>query len=333
MDTYIIFNGDEGTIAAYMVINAIRKKLKNFPGEIKKIIPISGPKEDLVLWRFLPEKTENSIIYSLDLALSKNLIYVEKFLAKNNLILYIDHHYPGKIIPEHKNFNLLLADDRKHNTSTFVNELCGKIFDLWATAGASGDNKIEIFNELSFKNNLSDYEKKLLWRFGKFINSHSFSPKDKMSPTELLKDLLNYFSPFDYIKNSKTYAKLAQTYLNDIKNVRSNIKTLYEDKNLIIIEFPAGDYSQRMFAGLAYWFYEHNKEKVIFCLFPQSTTNEGTLFSVSIRSNSNANLIAEQLGGGGRHNAAGANYLLKKNSDIREFIIKIKKSVENAKSS
>src|SRR3989344_1106798 len=117
MNTYIIFNGDEGTIAAYMAINAIKLRLKRFPGDIKNIIPISGPKEDLALWRFLPEETENSIIYSLDLGLTKNLEYLEKSLQKNNLVIYIDHHNPGRKIPSDKNLEFLLADDKKHNNS------------------------------------------------------------------------------------------------------------------------------------------------------------------------------------------------------------------------
>ena len=333
MKTYVIFNGDEGSIATYMVINAIRRKLKKFPGDPNDLKLISGAKEDLKLWRFLPKDTENAIIYSLDIALSKNVNYVEEFLKRNNLVIYIDHHNPGKIIPDHKNLELLLADDKKHNTSTFVNELCGEIFDLWAAAGAAGDNKKRKFEEIIERNHLGNLERKMLWRLGKFINSHSFRSKDGTTAIEIVKDFLNYESPFDFIKSSGKYGSIARMYLSDLKYIRTNKEVIYQDKDLLIIQFPIGESSNRMFAGLSYEFYESNKNKVVFCLFPASITKEGVYYTVSIRASSDAHKIAEKLGGGGRDEAAGASYFLNRGEDIRTLITKIKGAVESVKSS
>src|SRR3989344_691080 len=266
MVTYVIFNGDEGLIAAYIIIKAIGRNYSNFPNS-GKIKTISGVKTDLGLWRFLPEDLESSVIYSLDLALTKNIKYVEKILSKGNLIVYIDHHNPGNNIPTNKNFKFFLPKSSGYNTSTQSNELAGNNFDLWAMVGAAGDNKKKIFNEISIRNNLDKIQKKILWRFGKFINSHSFKPKQGLGSVDILNDILYYNDPFEFINKSNKYGELAREYIYDFKYVRSLRKMIYKDKEVVIVEFPIGPESQRMFATFAYIIQRHNKNKVVFCLF------------------------------------------------------------------
>lgn len=311
---YVVFNGDEGVIAAYQVSKHFKDKFD--------FDYVSGHKYEMDLVKRVKPK-EKSTVYVLDLNLPHNIEAVEELLKGGHKVVYVDHHKFDRL-PKHENFDAYINTEDKHNTSTLVNEiLCKNKFDLWAVVGAYGDEKSEKAEELIKKNNVSPKDAKLLKRLGKMINYNSF--KMKMHPEKLIHILLNYDTPFEFIKHENEFTTdLAKSYTNDLKSLLGKRKRFYEG-DLEIHVLPESDSAESMFADVAYRVQKihPNKKIAILCLEKEAKdTGEKTKYNISIRAPSKAHEYARKLGGG-RETAAGASITQEKNESLEDVVKRV----------
>ena len=114
MTTYFVFNGDaDGLCAAHQFY------LKN----PQPFTAITGVKRDIALLKKI-EQVSGSNVIVFDIAVEKNLPFLDQLSEQNCKILWFDHHISNEN-PEHGNieYHLIVSNDRKPRSKALKKKL------------------------------------------------------------------------------------------------------------------------------------------------------------------------------------------------------------------
>ena len=299
---YDVFNGDADGICALLQLR------QTFPCESKLI---SGVKREIDLLKYVPANSEGHITV-LDISLDKNRSYLKHILINGSSVLYVDHHFAGKI-PVNKNLTAIIDESANTSTSALMNKYLSGSRPLWAAVGSYGDNLRSLALEHTVECELSDEQNILLEELGTYINYNGYgeSLSDlNFTPQDLFRILEPYDSPFDFISDcSFHFQKLRDSYKNDFsKALMLKPERFTKTSELYIL--PNENWSKRIVGVFSNHLANKNPELAHAVLIK----NSDRAFLVSVRAPINRKFGASELcrqfpGGGGRKAAAGINHL------------------------
>lgn len=217
-----VFNGDADGICALIQLRLFHPAQSEL---------VTGVKRDIELLQRV-KVTGSSKLTVLDISMAKNSAALNDLLTLDIKVLYIDHHYAGKI-PQHKNLNAIIDPAANTCTSLIMNDHLEGAHKLWALVGAFGDNMDERAILLGKHLDLSDKDLGLLCDLGRYINYNSYGVDLEdlyFSPDILYTSLLAYQNPLTMIEDCPDiFNRLQDGYRADmaqIKNFKpSNLKT------------------------------------------------------------------------------------------------------------
>ncbi|MDF1577839.1 MAG: hypothetical protein P1P81_05270 [Desulfobulbales bacterium] len=300
--TYIdVFNGDgDGICALHQLRMASPRPAATL---------LTGVKRDIRLLARLAG-VENALITVLDLSLDGNRPDLEKLLVTNR-VLYIDHHFAGKI-PESPNLKAHIDPAPETCTSLIVDRLLDGRFRDWAIIGAYGDNLHRAAREAAAGIALDEGELAILRELGELLNYNGYGRTIEdlhFHPAELYQSLKKYRNPLDFWHSSPKLNKLRHGFANDMKKARQ-FEPYRASKVGVIFRFPDSAWCRRV-AGVFINEKAREREELAHALLMD---NGDATSMVSVRAPVGRRTGADQLcrsfpTGGGRPAAAGINRL------------------------
>lgn len=234
-------------------------------------------------------------------------------LAAGSQIFYVDHHYPGKVLRAHPNFQALIDTSTMVCTSLLIDSYVHRRFHNWAIVAAFGDNLNIVAKDLACKAGLFDQKTQALKELGVCINYNSYGASvDDLHfhPAYLFRELVQYKDPLDFISaNVPIYNKLRSGYQEDLARGLAADK-VSDTPSSLVIGLPDEPWARRVSGVLGNELTNTNPDRA--CAVVTACPN--ATFLVSIRAPLNnrtgADEVARQFpSGGGRKGAAGINAL------------------------
>jgi len=317
---YDVFNGDADGIIALLQL-----QLANPTSSVK----ITGVKRDISLLKQVTESSNEGdvdVIRVLDISMEKNKAALNRLLANDCKVTYIDHHRSGDI-PEHDNLDAHIDLDANTCTALIVDKLLDGQFHEWAICAAYGDNLIAKATELAKLAGLNDTEFADLETLGTLINYNGYgSHIDDLHfhPSALFELLLAYPSPFDAIKDVDSPYYILQKLYNQDHVKAVSTKAFYDTELVTAFELPDDTWARRISGVFGNELANINPDKA-HAIF---TINADSTYTVSLRAplsnKQGAGDICSQFDtGGGRAAAAGVNALPKE--QINDFLKTVEK--------
>jgi len=308
-----LFNGDADGILSRHILRLTQ------PREVRRV---TGVKRDVELLAKVTE-VEGAELTVLDVALSANAEALPGVLEKGNRITWFDHHNPGPI-PDHPKLETHIDTSPELCTALIVNRYLGSPQPLWACAAAFGDNLLEVAGKEAQTLGLGVDETEVLKGLGETLNYNGYGlclADLTVDPHVVSEDLEGQPNPFDYVKRSAIFQKIARQREADAAAMRSS-EVLHAGAEGNCVLLPDSPASTRM-SGLysnELVFSEPDKAHAIF------THDAKGGYRISIRAPLSNPRGADELalrfeGGGGRPKAGGVNHLPKDELSrfIREF--------------
>jgi len=208
MQQYDVFNGDADGICALHQLRLARPRTDS--------ILVTGVKRDIRLLAKLSNVTDSSITV-LDISLDRNREGLNKLLADNNRVTYIDHHFAGDL-PDSPFFTGHINPSADLCTSLIVDSLVDGRYRKWAVCGAFGDNLHIPARKAADSLSLTEDELGRLRELGELMNYNGYG--DTISdlhfpPDELYRSLMEYEDPLDYF-TSPTIDTLREGFHDDL---------------------------------------------------------------------------------------------------------------------
>ncbi|MCF7355640.1 DHH family phosphoesterase [Vibrio sp. CK2-1] len=301
---YDVFNGDADGIIALLQLRL---------AEPKKGQLITGVKRDIQLLSQVVEKGDVTSVTVLDISLQKNITALNSLLEQQIPIFYCDHHQSGEI-PQSPYLTSLINLDAETCTSLLISQHLKGQFQIWAIAGAFGDNMTKRAMALSRQSGLTSSQITFLKELGTLINYNGYGASLAdlhITPTELFQTLLTYTNPFDLLDDtSSVFYQLKAGYEQDLALLK-NIKATFSAEDYEVFLLPNAAWARRISGDFGNQLANQNPDKA----FAVLTLNENqTDYTVSVRAPLNrregADEVCNQFAtGGGRRAAAGINAL------------------------
>ncbi len=307
MKCYDVFNGD-----ADGIISLVQLRLAE-PRDAKLI---TGRKRDIKLLSRLDVKQGDQVTV-LDISMRSNMDDLNRILAANASVFYVDHHNAGDI-PNHPNLISVIDTSPEMCTAMLINEALDGEYLPWAVTATFGDNFPALAKRKAEGHNLP-LEK--LARLGMLVNYNGYggSVEDlHIHPADLYRALAPFETPMAFLDSkSKVYEQLDQGYENDLSQAQQAKEIDKTDKG-VVITLPDAAGSRRISGVFGNQLAQENPDRAHAILTEQSGG-----FLVSIRAplsnREGADTLALQFDtGGGRSAAAGINHL--QESDLTRFI-------------
>ncbi len=307
-----VFNGDADGICSLLQLRLAD------PCDAKLI---TGFKRDIKLLMKVVNVNSEDQLTVLDISLEKNYHDLVRLLNQGVEVFYVDHHQTG-IIPQHPKLKTLLNTSANTCTSLLVNQHLKGQYYQWAIVGSFGDNISSKIIQALNTSNLDDTKLEQLKKLGICINYNGYGTcLDDLhfAPDILYRELANYYSPFDFIKdNQQIYQKLITGYHEDMKNA-ADIKADYKRDKIAVYNLPDVIWARRVsgvFANDLANKFPNRAHAII------SHNSQGG-YQISVRSPLNNKTGADELcvafpTGGGRKGAAGINHI--NEAEIPNFI-------------
>ena len=305
---YDLFNGDADGIISVHQYRMFKPKKTNL---------VSGIKRDVTLLRHC-DSIKNTKINVFDISVLSNEEYIDSILKKNNKIIWYDHHETGGRVSAD---NIKISVDTDPNTCTniIVDKTLGGIYRPWTICGAFGDNLHDKANELNISFN--EEQMKIFQEVGETLNYNGYGLKIEdlnAHPKDVLLDLMNYESPFEYHSKSELFNKIKNQMKLDREKLESS-EVLYRSHAGEVLLLPPGQEATR-YSGIFSNKKSTDNPDLAFAIITHGNNNT---YRVSIRSPQNNPFGASELAlrfpsGGGREKAAGINEL--KKVDLKKFI-------------
>ena len=307
MKCYDVFNGD-----ADGIISLVQLRLAE-PRDAKLI---TGRKRDIKLLSRLDVKQGDQVTV-LDISMRSNMDDLNRILAANASVFYVDHHNAGDI-PNHPNLISVIDTSPEMCTAMLINEALDGEYLPWAVTATFGDNFPALAKR---KAEGHDLPLEKLARLGMLVNYNGYggSVEDlHIHPADLYRALAPFETPMAFLDSkSKVYERLDQGYENDLSQAQQAKEIDKTDKG-VIITLPDAAGSRRISGVFGNQLAQENPGRAHAILTAQTGG-----FLVSIRAplsnRKGADTLALQFDtGGGRSAAAGINHL--QESDLDRFI-------------
>lgn len=247
----------------------------------------------------------------LDISLDKNRMALEEQLAAGSHILYIDHHFAGKI-PAHARLTTHIDPTPETCTSLIVDQLLGGRFRAWAVAAAFGDNLHDAARTAAATLDLSQEQISQLRELGELLNYNGYGATLTdlhFHPASLYQALQPYQSPFAFLESAVELHTLRQGYREDMDLAHQQEETILPGIGRIY-HFPDAPWARRV-AGVYSNLKAREEKNLAHALL---TANPDQTLRISVRAPLNRREHADTLcrafpTGGGRMAAAGINSL------------------------
>lgn len=303
MQVFDVFNGDADGICALVQLR-LAQPLDS--------VLITGVKRDIELVQQVPLNKAVQVNV-LDISLDKNRAAVDALLAAGSQLFYVDHHFPGKSLPEHPAFQALIDTQPTTCTSLLIDQHLGGRFHHWAITAAFGDNLDAVAQQLAQQAGLTQEQTAYLRELGICINYNGYGASlDDLHfhPAELYKQLVQYPDPLDFIAASgMTYCKLREGYQTDLK-LGLAAQAISDTAHSLVVSLPDTAWARRVSGVLGNELANANPERACAIV----TQRPDNTWLASIRAPLNNRTGADALAmrfptGGGRKAAAGINAL------------------------
>jgi single-stranded DNA-specific DHH superfamily exonuclease len=309
MNAYDVFNGDADGICALIQLRLAKPMVTTL---------ITGVKRDIALVRQVPniEPVKATI---LDISLDRNREAVDALLAAGSAVFYVDHHFPGELLPNAPNFTALIDTQPTTCTSLLVNKHLGGQFHNWAIVAAFGDNLNAVADGLAKAAGLSAKQTQALRSLGVCINYNGYGTTvDDLHfhPADLYREFVKFEDPLELIASEPlAWQKLRNGYETDMASGLA-APVLAENNSSLVVKLPDEPWARRVSGVLGNELANRNPDKA--CGIVTEIADGSYL--VSIRAPLNNRTGADELArmfrtGGGRKAAAGINNLPKNQLD------------------
>jgi single-stranded DNA-specific DHH superfamily exonuclease len=308
MTRYDLFNGDADGICALQQLRL------HTPAET---ILITGIKREINLFSRI-QAAKGDQITALDISFDKNRQGVQAALDAGAKVFYADHHYPGELIDSDR-LELHIDTDANTCTSLIINQLLNDEYNLWALAGAYGDNLYDAAETQADIHKISRADREALKLLGTCLNynGYGFTTDDLIyHPAELFRKVQPFADPRDFIQTDD-FQRLATAYHEDVENTHK-LLALDERDNGAIFILPDETWSRRVNGVFSNELARDHTARAHAVLVQ---CGEGC-YRVSVRAPMDNKTGADELcrqfdSGGGRKAAAGINQL--KEQDLARF--------------
>lgn len=302
MPSIDVFNGDADGLCA------LRQLRLHDPRPRARIV--TGIKRDIRLLTRLHEVTASDITV-LDISLAANNESLTHLLDQNNTIVYIDHHFAGKI-PRHPRLVTHIDPSPSTCTSRIVDTLLQGRFRSWALVGAFGDNLHDIAREMAVVLNLREEELEGLRELGTLLNYNGYGERVEdlhIDPALLFQTMQGYDSPLTLWREDPLVPRLRQGYRDDMQQALAR-SPMVEAPGVRAFQLPDAPWARRVGGSFAHHLARERDDLASAVLQLRS---DGS-WRVSVRAARRRPRGADQLcrrypGGGGRAAAAGINAL------------------------
>lgn len=297
-----VFNGDADGICA---LHQLRLNTPRPEGLL-----ITGVKRDIGLLARLQDVKDCEITV-LDISLDRNRTALIELLARNNRVLYIDHHFCGEL-PAAANLETHIDPRPQTCTSIIVDSLLQGSHRPWAIAGAFGDNLDESAHRLADTLSLESAAVDALKETGILLNYNGYGARlDDLfyPPDELYRQVSEYRDPLVFHAESPALKALRLGYEDDMF-LAQGFQPVQESDHGRIFLLPDAPWARRVAGVFSNTLARQAPGKAHGLLMPNS---DGTL-RISVRAPLDNPTCADQLcrrfpTGGGRAAAAGINNL------------------------
>ena len=303
MPNYDVFNGDADGICALIQLRL---------AEPKESTLITGVKRDIALAEQVPSY-EPAQVNILDVSLEKNREAVNKLLAADCSVFYVDHHFPGDDLPDAPNFKALIDTQPTTCTSLLVDQHLGGRFHHWAIAAAFGDNLNAVGEELAAKAGLSSEQMEVLKTLGVCINYNGYGATVEdlhFHPAELFREFVQFEDPLALINSAPAaWQQLRNGYEADMAEGLA-APVLAESASSLVVKLPDEAWARRVSGVLGNELANRNPDKG--CAIVTKKADKTYLVSVRapLNNRTGADEVVRQFPtGGGRKAAAGINAL------------------------
>ena len=307
MKCYDVFNGD-----ADGIISLVQLRLAE-PRDAKLV---TGRKRDIKLLSRLDVKQGDQVTV-LDISMRSNMDDLNRILAANASVFYVDHHNAGDI-PNHPNLISVIDTSPEMCTAMLINEALDGEYLPWAVTATFGDNFPALAKR---KAEGHDLPLEKLARLGMLVNYNGYggSVEDlHIHPADLYRALAPFETPMAFLDSkSKVYEQLDQGYETDLSQAQQ-AKEIDKSESGVVITLPDAAGSRRISGVFGNQLAQNHPDRAHAILTEQTGG-----FLVSIRAplsnRKGADTLALQFDtGGGRSAAAGINHL--QESDLTRFI-------------
>lgn len=299
---YDIFNGDaDGIIALHQL------RLQDPLPEAKLI---TGVKRDIRLLDQI-EDVENCKLTVLDISFHSNRDNVQRLLAANNEITYIDHHFAGDI-PDSNQLTTHLDPSANTCTSLIIDGLLKGKYKSWAIAAAFGDNLHDAATEAATSMGLQTKQTAALRELGELLNYNGYGATLSdlhFTPDALFLAVRPYKDPFSFLEDSADLAVLRNGFQEDMERAMTHPETDKTSNNRVYC-FPNAPWARRV-SGVFSNLRARERKDAAHALLVE---NSDKTLRISVRAPLNNKKDADTLclafpTGGGRSAAAGINQL------------------------
>lgn len=299
---YDVFNGDADGIFALHQLRLSQPK--------SDAALVTGVKRDICLLRKVEPGGATSVTV-LDVSLDKNRDDLERLLADDSKVLYIDHHFAGDI-PDSELLEHHIEPSAETCTSLIVNHLLDESYPLWAACGAFGDNLHEQASSLAASAGATEPQIEILQEIGELFNYNGYGAKIEdlhYHPADLLRAVSAFSDPLSFYQETDFVSQLRAGYEKDMSRALSykNISSLETTR---VYSFPAESWARRI-AGV---FSNLKARERNYAAHAIIVENDDASLQVSVRAplddKKNADSLCRRFPtGGGRAAAAGINKL------------------------
>lgn len=299
---YDVFNGDADGICSLHQL----RLAEPVPGSIL----ITGVKRDIALLARI-EDIIDSTVTVLDISMNSNAAPLKKLLQGGNRIVYIDHHFAGKI-PESELITAHINPAADCCTSLIVDRLLNGKYRKWAVCGAFGDNLHDTARRVAGPLALSGSDTHKMREIGELLNYNGYGSRveDLHVPPDLLYRAVSEFEdPLDFYENSDTLKTLRQGFDADMA-LAGSLEPFAGTGDNRIYRFPESVWARRVSGVFANLKARENPAGA----HAMITENSDKTLRISVRApldnKRNADVLCGSFpSGGGRAAAAGINEL------------------------
>ncbi len=213
MPHYDVFNGDADGLCALQQLRL---------ADLCESLLITGVKRDIALLDRVPVEAATGVTV-LDISLDKNRAALERLLAANVPVCYVDHHVAGKPI-SHPALDLHLGTLPDRGTSLLVDEMLNGRFRAWAVVGTFGDNFDQRARQAAAPLGLTDRMLESLRELGILLNYNGYGETVAdlhVAPDALFRRIQPYADPFDLIAGDGIITTLREGYAADMAQART----------------------------------------------------------------------------------------------------------------
>lgn len=301
MTYFDVFNGDADGICALHQWRLVQPQESTL---------VTGVKRDIALLKQVHADVGDKVLV-LDISLDKNRDALVGVLDAGASVDYFDHHFAGEI-PQHICMTSHINTAADVCTSLLVNDCLNGKHLLWAVTAAFGDNLFDAAIKAAEPLALDAEQLKQLEQLGILINYNGYGVNEDdlfFHPADLYREIQPFENPFDFIKQSKSYAVLAEGYASDMaKAVQLPIES--NDESTALIMLPNEAWTRRVSGVYGNALARENPNRAHALL----TVMDDASYRISVRAPLSNKTGADELcmqfpTGGGRKAAAGVNAL------------------------